>query len=146
MLSVLIRIAALVVAMSVLVDTFLPSTFEAVQVDRHITRDNTSTDRYGNHTQDITYEVQFSGDKADSCAVGYSTYNLLHDGDSVTVQTSRLFRKCIAIDRNDQAVYRATYWRFGSAAFAFFLLAVGFGWLQWYDDDDRRGGWFFRSR
>ena len=146
MLSLLIRIAAFVAAVAILVDGFLPSTFESAQVDRHIARNNYNTNRYGHRTHDTSYDLEFSGSRADSCSVGYTTYNALHDGDSVTVQMSRIFRDCIAIQRDGEMVYRDSGRRFGSALMALVLLAISFGWLQWFDryddDDDRRGWWW----
>lgn len=103
-----------------------------LHVDRH-----TSSTQINSRTSsgDTSYTVHLVGGSLSSCDVGYRTYTSLKDGDSVEVQSSHLFKKCISVTRDGEVIETSRYWRLFELIGAMFLIAAAIGWLKSGDDD-----------
>jgi hypothetical protein len=62
--------------------------------------------------------------------VGYQDYQAIHDGDAVTVSTSRLFKQCASIARDGVALHARPHWRLWSLLAGAVLIGMGMGWLR----------------
>ena len=82
-----------------LLDTGFPTATEAMQVDGHSSHVDTRVNNTGNF-RDTSYNLKFIAGRVDSCSVGYSAYTKLHYGDTVSVKTTKIFKKCISIARD----------------------------------------------
>jgi hypothetical protein len=138
-MDVITRLAMFIVALLLAVDAFAAERNDSVRVDRHV--------RVARWHRDDDYRLDFVGGRVESCAVGWSAFNALNDGDVVSVGTSRVFKSCGGIRRGDEAISQAQAHRWFLLIPIAILLAAAFGWIQFdrrIDDDDRRGGgWWF---
>ncbi len=138
MFKLLIRLACFIAGVVFLLDAGLPTTTQELHVDGHESHIDTKT------SHDTSYSLKFVGGRLNSCSVGYSAYNQLSDGDTVTVKSSRILGECIRIERGDQEVYQERFWKIIRCVGGLLLLAVAFGWIESSDDDEERGGVWFR--
>ena len=134
-MDVLTRIAALLIAILLAIDAFSAERTETLRVDRH-----EHTLRW---THDDAYSLHFVGGRVESCAVGWSAFKALADGDEVSVDTSRVFRSCDGIRRGDEVIARPDLHQWFLLIPIAILLAAALGWIQFERrlDDDRR--WWF---
>ncbi len=138
-MDVLTRLAALIIAILLAIDGFSGERTETLRVDGHT--------RVSRWRQGDDYRLQFAGGRVQSCAVGWSAFNALNDGDEVSVDTSRVFKSCDGIRRGDEVITQSRWRRWFLLVPMLILLAGVFGWIQFdrrIDDDGRRGGgWWF---
>ncbi|MFL6695789.1 MAG: hypothetical protein ACJ8GJ_01400 [Vitreoscilla sp.] len=135
-MDVITRLAALLIAILLAIDAFSGERTETLRVDGHerIAR---------GHRQDA-YRLHFAGGRAESCAVGWSAFNALADGDEVTLDTSRVFRSCDGIRRGDEVIEQAHLHKWLLLLPMLILLAAAFGWIEFERraEDGARGWWF----
>ena len=135
MMTLIGRLLMFAFAVLVACDALLPTHTAVEIVDRHV-----RTSHWRNQTD---YNVYFSGGDVHSCSVGWSTYDALKDGDEVTLTASRVFKSCTGIARGGDILSRPGLGKWLELAFAAFLLAGAFGWIDMRsrpiddDDDDR---------
>jgi hypothetical protein len=141
MFKLLIRVACFFAGVLFLLDAGLPTTTQEMHVDGHTSHIDT---KRWNTSHDTSYSVKFVGGRLNSCSVGYSAYNQLNDGDTVTIKSSKILGECIRIERADQEVYQDRFWKIFRFVGGLLLLAVAFGWIESTDDDEERGGVWFR--
>ncbi len=144
--ALIFRLLTFLGAILMTADALLPARSELVHVDGHrLTENATSTSHHGVH-RSTDYVVLFAGGQVGSCAVGYTAYNALRDGDEVVVATTRVFKGCDRIVRGGEVITTGRHW--GTLLFAAFLFASAFGWLGTNRDDDdvplRRGRWWLK--
>jgi hypothetical protein len=134
-MDVLTRFAALLIALLMAIDAFSGDRTETLRVDRH--------QRVARWQQGDDYRLYFAGGRVESCAVGWTAFNALADGDEVSVDTSRVFKSCDGIRRGDEVVVRTQAHKWFLLIPIAILLAAAFGWIQFERqvDDDRR--WWF---
>jgi hypothetical protein len=141
-LKFLVRCTLFIVGVVFILDIGLPIRTEQNQVDQHTSQ--TQTDHRQTRTgdsrwADTSYKIHLVGGSFSSCSVGYSAYATLKDGDSVEVQSTRLFKTCIRISRGTDVIEVDKHWKLFALAFGGVLIAIGLGWLKNDDDDDRNG-------
>ena len=137
-MDVLTRLAALIIAILLAIDGFSGDRTETLRVDGHT--------RVARWRQGDDYRLQFAGGRVQSCAVGWSAFNALNDGDEVVVDTSRVFKSCDGIRRGDEVIAQSRWRRWFLLAPMLILLAAALGWIRFdrrIDDDRRDGGWWF---
>jgi hypothetical protein len=145
--ALIFRLLTFLGAILLTADALLPARSELVHVDGHHTTENrTSTSHHGVH-RTTDYILSFGGGRVSSCAVGYTAYNALHDGDEVVVATSRVFKGCDRIVHEGEVITTGRHW--GALLVAAGLFAVAFGWISSNRDDDddvplRRGRWWLK--
>lgn len=110
----------------IVLETLLPLATADMQVDGHSSATHTTT-RDGTRSQDTSYNLQFVGEKPVSCSVGYVAYDKLHDGDTVSVTTTKIFKKCVTIKREGDLVYSMGSWKFFAFIVGLILIACAFG-------------------
>jgi len=137
MFKVLARIFMFVAGVFILLDTGFPTVTESMQVDRHTSNVQQSSGSTG-HLSDTSYNLQFIGGRVGSCSVGYSAYSKARDGDTVVVNSTKLFRKCIRISRDDEVLYVEKYWKLFACIFGFLLIAAAMGWVKSDDNGSYR--------
>jgi len=131
----LTRLAAFIIAILLAIDAFSGERTETLRVDGH-----TRVSRW--HRGD-DYRVRFVGGRVESCEVGWSAFNALHDGDEVAVDTSRVFKSCDGMRRGDEVIKQANLRKWFMLIPMAILLAAAFGWIQFQRRfDDERGWWF----
>ena len=137
-MDVLTRLAALLIAILLAIDAFVGARSEALRVEHH--------SRVLNWHRADEYRLHFSGGRVESCEVGRPAFDLLADGDLVSVGSSRVFKACDAILRGDEVITRSPLRKWLLMLPMLFLLAAAMGWIQFEGrvDADRRGrdGWF----
>ena len=134
-MDVITRLAALLIALLLAIDALSAERTETLRVDRHT--------RVSRWHQGDDYRLSFVGGRVESCAVGWSAFNVLNDGDLVAVDTSRVFKSCDGIRRGDDVISGARAHRWLLLVPMAVLLATAFGWIRFerrYDDE--RGWWF----
>ena len=136
MLKLLARIAMFFFAIALFLDVLLPTVSQTSPVDRHRTIVDNHMEQ-GRRSDDTNYNIEFSEGNVRSCSVGYSLYSKLHDGDAVTVQSSKVSKQCIKISRNDEVLYDLRYWKFLRIAFGLLLIAIAFGWVNTEENEVR---------
>jgi len=141
-LKFLVRCILFIVGVVVLLDIGLPTRVEQLQVDQHTSQtqnDFRATRSGDSRWADTSYKVYLIGGAASSCSVGYASYARLKDGDSVEVQSTRLFKTCIRITREAEVVEASPHWKWYALAIGGLLIALALGWLKGDDDDDGAG-------
>ena len=135
-MDVITRLAALLIAILLAIDAFSGVRTQTLRVDSHV--------RVSRWHREDDYRLQFVGGRVDSCAVGWTAFNALADGDEVTLDTSRVFKSCDRIRRGDEVIAEAHLRRWLVLLPIGVLLAAAFGWIQFERraDDDVRGWWF----
>ena len=106
-------------ALALAFDAFMPATTSTAHVDRHA-----MSEQWRMQTR---YTLYFVGCRVDECSVGYSAYTTLKDGDAVTLTTSRVFKTCEVILRDDEVIEKPGAGRWLVLVVIAFLLAGGFG-------------------
>ena len=139
MLKLLVRCALFIAGIALILDIGLPIRTEQSQVDQHTSQ--TQTDHRPTRTgdsrwADTSYKIHLLGGSLSSCAVGYSAYANLKDGDSVEVQSTRLFKTCVRISRGTDVIEVDQHWKLFALALGGALIAIAIGWLK-NDDDDQ---------
>jgi hypothetical protein len=129
LLTLLLKVVALILGTAALLDAALPTADQAMRVDGH----HASHDRRPTRTN---YTIELVGGTTDSCGVGYQAYETLHDGDPVTVTTSRLFKQCASIARDGVEVHAHHTWRLWSLLIGAALIGVGLGKLPLGNNSD----------
>jgi hypothetical protein len=136
-MDVITRLAMFIVAVLLAVDAFSAERNESLRVDRHV--------RISRWHRGDDYRLDFVGGRVESCAVGWSAFNAVNDGEVVSVDTSRVFKSCDGIRRGDEVISEAHVRKWFLLIPIAILLAAAFGCIQ-FDrriDDDRRSGWWF---
>ena len=135
-MDVITRLAALLIAILLAIDAFSGVRTQILRVDSHV--------RVSRWHREDDYRLQFVGGRVDSCAVGWTAFNALADGDEVTLDTSRVFKSCDRIRRGDEVIAEAHLRRWLVLLPIAILLAAAFGWIQFErrEDDAARGWWF----
>jgi hypothetical protein len=135
-MDVITRLAALLIAILLAIDAFSGERTQTLRVDSHV--------RVARWHREDDYRLQFVGARVDSCAVGWTAFNALADGDEVTLDTSRVFKSCDRIRRGDEVIAEAHLRRWLVLLPIAVLLAAAFGWIQFERrvDDGARGWWF----
>lgn len=130
MLKLIVRFALLLIGVVFLIDAVLPLRTERLQVDQHtsVVAPRTTSVPYRSWG-DTTYTLHLVGGVVSSCSVGFSAYTGLYDGDTVSVESTRLFRYCIGISKDAKPVEAAGYWRLWVAFVACVLIAAAVGWI-----------------
>ena len=136
MFSLLARCIAFIAGLVLLADIALPIRTERLQVDRHTSHvDNSTTTRSG----DTSYTLHLIGGRLSSCSVGHAAYQALSDGDTVEVQSTRLFKGCIRIAQGEEVVESDKHWKWFALISGGLLIGVALGWLRSSTDDDEPG-------
>jgi hypothetical protein len=112
------------ISVLLVIDAFLPSLESTHKVDGH------KIDR----EKFFPYELMLIDGPVKSCEVGYKAYSSVKDGDSVFVESSRIFRSCWKITFGDQVIYRYSYGRLVLIIFGVMAFAFARGWNT--SDDD----------
>jgi|GEM_PF-819389 len=126
MFNWLIRLGLLLGALACLIDATLPPASREAQVVGHARTITTSSDNGGRTQRSTDYKLGLTGRLNNSCSVDSAAYEVLHDGDTVTVKTTRLFKSCVAVIRDDDKVYAQNYWRLFRFLIAALLIAAFF--------------------
>ena len=137
-MDVITRLAALLIAVLLAIDAFSGGRSETLRVERH------SRVLHWHHGDD--YRLHFSGGRVESCKVGRAAFDALSDGDTVVVDSSRVFKACDAIRRGDEVVTRASLRKWLLLLPMAFLLAAAIGWIQFegrVGADRRERDWWF---
>jgi hypothetical protein len=126
MLNTLIRLGMGLIGLAMLLEVFLPQVYESATVDQHTisTRRDHSNSTGATETD---YKLHFFGSKIESCDVGLNAYNVLRDGDAVTVRYSKIFRHCTSIDKDGSNIYASRGWRLFYIIGGAFSLLAAFG-------------------
>jgi hypothetical protein len=134
-MDVLTRLAALIIAILLAIDAFSGGRTETVRVDGH--------SHAARWQRDDDYRLHFVGARVESCGVGLAAYNAVSDGDTLTLDTSRVFKTCDGVRRGDEVLARANLHKWLLLLPIAILLAAAFGWIRFEGrfDDERR--WFF---
>ncbi len=137
-MDVIIRLAALLIAILLAIDAYSGERTETLRVDRHTLTHGSSW------RHDDSYRLHFVGGRVESCEVGWSAFSALADGDEVSVDTSRVFKSCDGIRLGDEVIARPNVHKWFMLIPIAILLAAAFGWIQFERrvDDDTRGWWF----
>ena len=85
-------------------DGGLPTISQDVHIDEHSSNTRISVADSGN-------EVFFSDGRVTSCKVDRSGYQSLHDGDVVTVRSSRLTNQCVRLFHGDDLMVKSRWWK-----------------------------------
>ena len=135
-MDVITRLAALLIAILLAIDAFSGVRTQILRVDSHV--------RVSRWHREDDYRLQFVGGRVDSCAVGWTAFNALADGEEVTLDTSRVFKSCDRIRRGDEVIAEAHLRRWLVLLPIAILLAAAFGWIQFErrEGDAARGWWF----
>jgi hypothetical protein len=128
-LRLILRFVLLIVGGVLLLDAALPLRSETLQVDQHTSHETQRTST-AQRSGDTSYTLHLVGGLVSSCSVGYSAYTALKDGDTVSLQSSRLFRYCIGLSRDAQVIESERDWRLWLVLVGCVLIAVGVGWLR----------------
>ena len=137
-MDVLTRLAALLIAILLAIDAFAGGRSETLRVERH------SRVSHWHHADD--YSLQFSGGRVDSCKVGRPAFEMLADGDLVSVDSSRVFKTCDTIRRGDELVTRSPLRKWLLMLPMLFLLAAALGWIRFEGPagaERRERDWWF---
>ena len=134
-MDVLTRLAAFIIATLLAIDAFSGERTETLRVDGH-----TRAPRWH---QDGDYRLHFVGGRVESCGVGLAAYNALHDGDTVAVDTSRVFKTCDGIRRGDEVLTRAHLHKWLLLLPIALLLAAALGWIRFERDLRHERRWWF---
>lgn len=125
MLKLAAKVFIIVLGVVVMFDGLLPSRKDSVMVDRHTTR----TDKNSFNTSDktVSYKLHFTGGSISSCSVGKSTYSELSDGDALEVISSRIFKSCIKISKNEQIIKKEGNHKLFMLIGGLIIIATAFG-------------------
>ena len=135
MLKFLLRCLFFMAGVALLCDIGLPTRAETLKVDQHTSRVNDGmSGRRDSSAGDTSYTLHLIGGEVSSCSVGYAAYNRLHDGDTVEVRSTRLFRQCFRIAHGDEVIEVNRYWRWIAAVIGCVLIATAIGWLRQDED------------
>ncbi|MGM9482202.1 hypothetical protein ACS5PN_13520 [Roseateles sp. NT4] len=137
MLTFLFRCLLFCFGLVLVVDAGLPMRMHQLHVDRHTS--STSNDTRSSGRSDTSYTLHFVGGALSSCDVGYATYTTLKDGDSVEVKATKLFKRCVQIERDGETFEYSKYWRLFQLVGGALLILSAVGLLGRDDDDDRSG-------
>ncbi|MDP5239362.1 hypothetical protein Q9Q94_07460 [Uliginosibacterium sp. 31-16] len=130
MLNTLIRAAAFIAAVVLLLDILLPARVESAQVDRHSSftqRDINPENGRRLPSSHTDYKLHLTGSQISSCKVGHSVYTRLQDGDTIEVQSSRLFKTCIRVTQGHEILPINKHWRLLEIGGGVLALLVAFG-------------------
>jgi hypothetical protein len=137
-MDVLTRLAALFIAILLAIDAFAGGRSETLRVERH------SRIVHWHHGDD--YRLHFSGGRVESCKVGRPAFDMLVDGDLVSVDSSRVFKSCDTIRRGDAVIAQSPLRKWLLVLPMALLLAAALGWIQFEDrlvgDRRQRERWF----
>ncbi|GLS94422.1 hypothetical protein GCM10007918_17140 [Piscinibacter gummiphilus] len=64
---------------------------------------------------------------------------MLRDGDSIEVQSTKIFQMCTRIMREGEQIDHYKHWKWFALLGGAMLIAVGIGWLKGDDDGDNNG-------
>ena len=138
MLSWLIRLVLLVGAMACLTDAMLPLATQQSQIVGHARTITATTNNRAPVQRSTDYKLGLTGGPINSCSVDSAAYEVLHDGDTVTVKTSRLFKSCVKVEHEDDQVYGSKYWRLFRFLFAAVLIVFFFA--SFFANQGAQGG------
>ena len=141
MFKFLVHCLLFIAGVALIADIGLPIRAEQLQVDQHTSRTQTdyrATRGGDSRWADTSYKLHLIGGNLSSCSVGFSSYSRLKDGDTVNVQSTKLFKNCIRIARGEEVIESDNHWKLFALIFGSLLIAVAVGWLKG-DDDDRDG-------
>jgi hypothetical protein len=128
-MDVLTRLAALLIAILLAIDAFAGGRSETLRIERH------SRSFHWHHGDD--YRLHFNGGRVESCKVGRPAFDLLSDGDLVSVDSSRVFKSCDSLRRGDEVLTQSPLRKWLLVLPMAFLLAAALGWIQF---EGRIGG------
>ena len=134
MLEFIVRIFIFFGAIALIGDGFFPVAYENLIVDQHTSNVGRDTNRNG-HPSDTSYTLHFIGGRTKSCPVGMHSYSTLSDGDKVIVRTSKIFKKCVRIEKDGTLIYDEGNWRLITAIFGVMLLFATFSKNTKRDED-----------
>jgi hypothetical protein len=137
----LVHCLLFIAGVALIADIGLPTRSEQLQVDQHTSRTQTdyrATRGGDSRWADTSYKLHLIGGKLSSCSVGFSSYSRLKDGDTVNVQSTKLFKNCIRIARGEEVIESDNHWKLFALIVGSLLIAIAVGWLKG-DDDDRDG-------
>src|SRR5438045_1906553 len=138
MFKFLLRCLCFIFGVVLLLDIGLPTRTEQLHVDQHTSQTQTdyrSTRSGDSRWADTSYKIHLVGGRLSSCAVGYSTYAALKDGDAVEVQSTNLFKNCIRITRGTETIESDKHWKLIALVGGVVLIAMAVGWLISDDED-----------
>jgi hypothetical protein len=134
LLQLIFRSIMFLVGVVVLLDLGLPVRSESLHVDGHSTSVDYNRDRtYGRSSTSTNYKLHLIDGHIASCAVGYSAYNKLKDGDSVDVKATRIFRSCIRVTRGDEVIEDSPHRKIFGLIMGLFLIIAA---IWWKPDED----------
>ena len=125
MFAFLMRVAFFIGGLTCLLDAGLPVVTETMHVDGHA---NAHQFVRNNATTSSEYTLQLIGGRVASVSVGYQAYNSVNDGDTVTVKTSKIFRRCLKIEKDGEEIYSYFHWKIFSVILGVVLIAAALGW------------------
>jgi len=134
-MDVLTRLAAFIIAVLLAIDAFSAERTELLRVDGHA--------RVSRWHRGDDFKLSFAGGRVESCSVGASAFDVLRDGDEVTVDSSRVFKSCDGIRRGGAVIKQANLHKWFMLIPMAILLAAALGWIRFergYSDERR---WFF---
>ncbi|RYG17770.1 MAG: hypothetical protein EOO07_10385 [Chitinophagaceae bacterium] len=125
MVTLVLRTAILLGGAAYLFNAFLPTVTGLVKVERHSIIVEPPAESYIKiHT------VSFKGAVEGSCSVDEAVYSKISDGDVLAVETTRLFKQCIKIEKNSQLLYHSRFWKFFNIILGVTLISLGSGLLR----------------
>jgi len=138
-MDIVTRLAALLIAILLAIDTFAGGRSETLRVEGH--------SRVLHWHQADEWRLHFRGGHVGSCSVDRQAFDALVDGDVVAVDSSRVFKSCSGIRRGAEVITQATPHKWLVLLPMAFLLAAAIGWIQFAgrEDADRRAAreWWF---
>lgn len=120
MVTLLFRLAMIILGIVVVAEAFLPLSTARDQVERKtLTFDLQSPSVPWNPAT-----IYFAGGNAGSCRFGLATYARVAAGDQVSIERTRLTKSCVSISRDGEVIEGSRYWKLGCILFGLTILAV----------------------
>ena len=123
MFRLVVNSIVIVFGITFLLDGFLPTKFESVQVSQHV-------DSYSLFSRNKVYKIEFSNSRVGNCSIPYATYNRVKDGESLDIQESLLLKECIQIKSGDKIIRSEIDRKLVHLIGGLLAIAFGFGILK----------------
>ncbi len=123
MLNLLLRLFFLCFGALLAFDSLLPSATQTLTIDRH----SVSSSPKG---RGDNYYIEFDNYRLKSCSVGRQNYYALKDGDEVVVNSTRLLKHCVKIQKDGVVVSGKGFWRLLGILLGTAFVAYGIGWIK----------------